>query len=656
VKRLWDHIAPRIWTRLFLMVLVAILLTWIVLGAAFYWLSSAREVITGLSATQVPNLAQTTRLSAKTADLAMLSNRILSDNAEASEALETMLKASVAELGEFVSEGFDSAITRQDAEALQHQLALVIRSVDQVEQLDMRLLEMIDQLRWLNADVQDETAAVMADFAFNIEVLTRQMIDETRPEIRRDMASTLAEELRLQTTFSNIGNDTATATTLAIQISNSQSIAQLEQFENLVADALARVNASIEELPAKAEYLFLRQASETLARMTTHPSGVVQDRKSWHEARKNLGTQIETVLTLLTRMQGQLLTQAEAQRTEILSISDGFSRSAAVTMRLLLGMTILAATGGLAILFSYIRPSIIRPMESLTSAMRQIAEGGRPKLDGLPVRNDEIAQLASAVTAFKNSVIERDQAIRDLRQTQNELVQVGKMAALGNLSAGIGHELNQPLGAIRHRLRLLQTASAKGDSGRQTMQIGKIDDLVTRMERIISHLRKFARRSEYLREAVPLVRTLQSAQELLHAQIADHQITVVIDPELEDAVVVGDAILIEQVLVNLLSNSCDAIAATEMAGTITIRKEQGKKGMLAFSVVDTGIGLGDLAPERAFDPFVTTKDPGRGLGLGLSISFNIITGMNGTLSLGARADVGTRATLTLPHEGAMHET
>ena len=86
MKRLWDHIAPRIWTRLFLMVLVAILLTWIVLGAAFYWLSSAREVITGLSATQVPNLAQTTRLSAKTADLAMLSNRILSDNAEASEA------------------------------------------------------------------------------------------------------------------------------------------------------------------------------------------------------------------------------------------------------------------------------------------------------------------------------------------------------------------------------------------------------------------------------------------------------------------------------------------------------------------------------------------------------------------------------------------
>lgn len=656
MKRLWDQLAPRIWTRLLLMVLAAILLTWIVMGASFYWLGSARAVVIDLSDAQVPKLAQTTRLSAKTADLAMLSNRILSDNGATPEALESMLKTSVAELDDFISDGFDTAITGQDADALQHQLALVIRSVEHVEQVETRLLQKIDQLRWLNADVQDETAAVMADFAFNIEVLTRRMTNEAKPEIRRDVAKMLAEELRLQNTFSNIGNDTATATTLAIQISTSQSLAQLEQFENLVADVFARVNASTEALPSKAEYLFLRQAAETLARMTTHPSGIVQDRKRWHDARKELGARLETVLTLLTRRQGQLLTQAEEQRAEILSISDGFTESAAVTMRLLLGMTILAAAGDLAILIYYVRPSIIRPMESLTTAMRQIADGGRPAFDGLSARNDEIAQLASAVTAFENSVIERDQAIRELKQTQNELVQVGKMAALGNLSAGIGHELNQPLGAIRQRLHLLQAAAEKGDSKRLATQIGKVDDLVTRMERIISHLRKFARRSEYLRENVHLARTLRSAKELLHSQLIDHEITVNIDPNLEDAIVIGDAILIEQVLVNLLSNSCDAIAATNQSGSITIRKEYEDNHMLAFSVVDTGIGLGDLSPERAFDPFVTTKDPGAGIGLGLSISFNIITGMNGTLSLGARAKVGTRATIALPRQGAEHET
>ncbi|GHE87997.1 hypothetical protein GCM10016455_05020 [Aliiroseovarius zhejiangensis] len=656
MRRLWDHIAPRIWTRLFLMVLAAILLTWIVLGVSFYWLGSARSVVTDLGTTQVPKLTRTTRLSAQTADLAMLSNRILSDRSEGSAVLDKKLRTSIAELREFIDDGFDTAITRQDAEALQHQLALVIRSVEKVAQIETSLLTQIDQLRWLNADIQDEAAAVMADFAFNIEVLTRRMIDEPDPLIRRQMAGVLAAELRLQTTFSNIGNDTATATTLAIQISTSQSLAQLRQFENLVADALARVNASIETLPPKAEYLFLRQAAVTLARVTTHPSGVVQVRRDWHATRDQLGNQLESVLDLLNHMQGQLLIEAEIQRNAILSISDGFLKNATFTMRLLMVLTILAAAGGLSILFYYVRPSIIRPMERLTSAMRQIAEGGRPALDDLPVRNDEIAGLASAVTAFENSVVERDQAIRDLRQTQSELVQAGKMAALGNLSAGIGHELNQPLGAIRQRLHLLQTAIEKGDAVRQAAQIGKIDDLVTRMERIISHLRKFARRSEYLREHVSLARSLRNAQELLHAQMADHRITVEIDPKLEQAVVVGDAILIEQVLVNLLSNSCDAIAATEQPGTITIRKEDGGQGMLTFSVVDTGIGLGDLAPERAFDPFVTTKEPGAGLGLGLSISFNIITGMNGTLSLGPRADVGTRATVTLPRGEDEDET
>ncbi|MCI2395162.1 ATP-binding protein [Aliiroseovarius sediminis] len=656
MRRLWDRIAPKIWTRLFLMVVAAILLTWIVVGASFYWLGSARGVVTNLSTTQVPRLAQTSRLSAKTADLAMLSNRIQADGAERPEVLEAMLRNSVAELSDFINDGFDTAITRQDADALQHHLAKVIRKVDEAQKIQADLSFKIDQLRWLNADVQDEAAAVMADFAFNIEVLTRRLTREADPGIRREMAQMLTDELALQTTFSNIGNDTGAATTLAIQIATSQSAAQLEQFENLVADALARVNASVTTLPAKAEYLFLRQAAEALGRMTTQPNGVVRDRKAWHQTRVTIQTELDTVLTLLTRMQRQLLVQTETQRADITTLSRNFSANATVTLRLLLAMTVLAAGGGLAILFYYVRPSIIQPMVTLTTAMRQIADGETPALDGLPVRNDEITQLASAVTAFQNSVTERDQAIAKLRQTQSELVQVGKMAALGNLSAGISHELNQPLGAIRQRLRLAQMAAEKGDMARLTAQTETIDALVTRMERIILHLRRFARRSEYQRETVPLARVIRSAQELLAAQIADHQIKFRIDPDLEDATVIADAILLEQVLVNLLSNSCDAIAATGQPGSILIRHEDGGKDDLSFSIVDTGIGLGDLPPERAFDPFVTTKDPGAGLGLGLSISFNIITGMNGTLSLGARADVGTRATVTLPKGGDAHAT
>jgi C4-dicarboxylate-specific signal transduction histidine kinase len=648
MKQLWDRVAPKIWTRLFLMVVAAILLTWIVVGASFYWLGYARQVVTDLSTFQAPRLAQTSRLSAQTADLAMLSNRILSESATTPENLETMLKASVAELNVFINEALDTTLTPRDADTLQRQLLLVIRNLNQAQQIETRLRNQIEQLRWLNVEVQDEAAAVMADFAYNIEVLTRGLVQEPEPSIRTEMADMLAQELRLQSVFANIGNDTATATTLAIQISTSQSTAQLDQFEDLIADALARINASIAALPSKPEYLFIRQASEALGLMTTQSDGLVQERAAWHRTRQQFSSELETVLSLLKDMQTKLLMQAEAQRTEISSLSEDFSTNAAITLKLLLAMTVAAAAGGLAILFYYIRPSIIQPMENLTTAMRQIAAGEPHILNDLPMRNDEIAHLATAVNAFQSSVVERDQAIQDLRQTQNELVQAGKMAALGNLSAGISHELNQPLGAIRQRLRLAQKAAEKNDIAKLYAQTTKIDDLVSRMERIILHLRRFARMSEYLSENVPLTRVLRGALELLSAQLTDHEVTVDMDPALEGAAVIGDAILVEQVLVNLLSNSCDAIAATGEKGEILIRKENSPVDQLTFSIVDTGIGLGDLEPERAFEPFVTTKDPGAGLGLGLSISFNIITGMNGTLTLGARADVGTRATVTMP--------
>ena len=630
------------------MIVVAILLTWIVIGASYYWLGNARLVVSNLSTVQAPNLAQTSRLSAQTTDIAMLSNRILSEGSTSSSNLEALLKTSVSELIAFINDGLDTTLTPYDAEILQRQLLLVIRHLSQTQKIEIRIRNKIEQLRWLNVDVQDEAAAVMADFAYNIEVLTRRLAQESNPSIRTEMAKILTQELHLQSIFSNIGNDTATGTTLAMQISTSQSSAQLDQFEDLIADALARINASINILPSKPEYQFIRQASETLELMTTQPNGLVHERSAWHQTRQKFSGELDTVMFLLKDMQTKLLSQAETQRAEISLLGESFSENATITLNLLLAMTIGAAAGGLAILFYYIRPSIIQPMENLTTAMRQIADGKPHMLNDLPVRDDEISHLEIAVNAFQNSVTERDQAIQDLHQTQNELVQVGKMAALGNLSAGISHELNQPLGAIRQRLRLAQKAAKKNDTTNLNVQLTKIDDLVNRIERIILHLRRFARRSEYLSENVSLERVFTGAQELLSTQLLDHQIMVNMDPSLKGTTVVGDAILVEQVLVNLLSNSCDAIIATGGKGEILIRKEKSTADQLVFSIIDTGIGLGNLEPERAFEPFVTTKDPSSGLGLGLSISFNIITGMNGTLTLAARADVGTRATVTMP--------
>ncbi|MGC9367959.1 MAG: ATP-binding protein [Paracoccaceae bacterium] len=651
MKRFWDRVAPRIWTRLFFLILTAVLLTWTVVGVAVYSLGAAQSVVTGLGADQVPRLMQTTRLSASAADLAMLSNRILSAEETDPKALEATLRASVAELDQLLRDGFDTPLTQEVSLALQTQLAAVIHMLDTSRRVEERLRSKVDRLRWLNVDIQDETAALVADFAYNIEALTRSLTRESDPDSRRALAQRMLAEQELHAVFVDLGNAVSIATTLAIQSSASQSPGQLSQFEALLLDALARVNDGLAGIPDKPEYLSLRQAAETLNRLTIGPEGLVEDRQAWQTTRARLRERLDASFTLLTEIQTQLRHLTERQREDLSATSDDFATSAVFTMRLLLAMTAVAAIAGLAILFLYIRPSIIRPMQALTTAMRRIADGKTPALEGLPTRNDEIAQLAEAVGAFHTSVRERDQAIEKLRQTQSELVQAGKMAALGTLSAGISHELNQPLGAIRQRLHLAGKALAAGDTGKARRQTDKIEEMVTRMERIIDHLRRFARRSNYTREVVALAPLVAEAEGLLGSKMAAHRVTLALDPALREAKFMGDPVLIEQVLVNLMSNAIDAIAETGEPGEITLRPEQAPPGMIAFSVLDTGKGLGDLAPERAIDPFVTTKAPGDGLGLGLSISFNIVTGMGGSLKLAHRKGRGTRATIMLP-EGA----
>ncbi len=288
-------------------------------------------------------------------------------------------------------------------------------------------------------------------------------------------------------------------------------------------------------------------------------------------------------------------------------------------------------------------------MQKLTDAMNAIAAGESVDLGALgETRNDEIGQLTNAVRSFQTSVSDRDLAIAKLESTQNELVQAGKMAALGNLSAGIGHELNQPLGAMRQRLHMLQAAISEGDDLASARQTGKIEDLVSRMELIIQHLKRFARRSEHLKEQVTLMPLVASAAALMKSSMAERQITLRTDPELDNVAFIGDPVLVEQVIVNLLTNASDAISETGKPGEIAFMLEEAPAGMIAFSVTDTGIGLGELDPATIVEPFVTSKDPGKGLGLGLSISYNILTGLGGDMSIARRKTNGLRVSIILP--------
>ena len=648
MKRLFDRLLPKIWTRLFLMIVTAVLLTWAVIGIALYWLGNAQTLVHTFSTEHTPRLMQTTDLAAQASDLAVLSNRILYSNADTPNTFENDLRVSVDQLNQMLRNSFSTPEMQAQSLDLQRQLAGVIRSLDRARRFETTLRGQVNRLRWINVDIQDETTPLVADFSFNIAALIRGLTQENDPEKRRRQAEVLMAEQALYRTFVDIGTEASIASTLAVEGSASMQNEQLEQFAGLLSDALSRLNGQLQGLPLKAEYVTLRQSIEALNQITVGQGSIVSIRRNWLDERRILSQQLEASLSGLSTLQSLVQDLSADRRAEILSTSEAFETSASRTVRLLVGMTIFAALAALIILFAYIRPAIIRPLDHLTAAMRAIAEGRQPRLVDLPARNDEISQLAGAVAAFRDSVQERDRAIEQLQQTQSELVQTGKMAALGNLSAGLSHELNQPLGAIRQRLHMTGRALERADVATAQGQTAKIDDLVARMERIISHLRRFARASEYRRDTIRLSQVIDAACELLRSRLDDHGITVEIDDTLNDMTATGDFILIEQVVVNLVSNAIDAIAATSDPGSIVFRAEPAAPGNVAFSVLDTGVGLGDLEPERAFDPFVTTKPPGEGLGLGLSISYNIITGMGGGLRLAHRAQGGTRATVILP--------
>ena len=649
MRAIWNHIAPTIWTRLFLLILTAVLLTWAVVGVAFLWFGTARTVVNELSARQVPRLINATRLSSRSAELAMLSNRILTAEAPDPTLQEAELRTAIANLDELLRGSGDTGLDRDLSQRLQANLTGVIRALEETRRIETELLSHVERLRWLNVDFQDEITAFKADTAYNIETMTLALQQEQGATGRRLQVRSLLEEQASNAMFADLGDAMSVATTLGIQAASSQTPQQLDQFAALLADAHLRASANLAALHGKPEGVSLVQGLATLDEQALGNDGVIAKRRHWLETRDRLRRLLESSFAILNDVQLHMGQLTEDQRDEMIAISDAFSARSATSARFLVVLTVFGAVAGIAILFLYVRPSIIRPMQRLTSQMRQIAAGETVTVDEPPAHNDEIAQLSRAVRAFQVSVTERDQAIERLRQTQSELVQAGKIAALGTLSVGISHELNQPLGAIRQRLHLAEKALSGTDIAAASRQMGKIDDLIARIERIIEHLRRFARRSEYTREPVELTPLVAEVGELLHAKLATCNARLTVEPAIARIVFMGDAVLTAQVLVNLISNAADAIAETAQPGEVRIRSEEAPPGMVAFSVVDTGAGFGALSPDRAVDPFVTTKDPGKGMGLGLSISLNILTGMGGGLALAQRVrGPGVRATITLP--------
>lgn len=241
---------------------------------------------------------------------------------------------------------------------------------------------------------------------------------------------------------------------------------------------------------------------------------------------------------------------------------------------------------------------------------------------------DRTSALSAANARLTREVRERREAQEALTRAQADLVQAGKLSALGKMSAGISHELNQPLMAIRSFAENAQLFMARDDMAAAKGNLARIEDLAGRMGRIIKNLRAFARQESAPAQAVDLGGVVTAALEIVQARIDRREIAVDWAAPEAPVWVRGGDVRLQQVVLNLVSNAIEAMEGRPRR-RLSLNIESGDPVCLV--VRDSGPGLRDA--EQIFDPFYSTKEVGEaeGMGLGLSISYSIVRSFGGTL-------------------------
>jgi two-component system C4-dicarboxylate transport sensor histidine kinase DctB len=259
---------------------------------------------------------------------------------------------------------------------------------------------------------------------------------------------------------------------------------------------------------------------------------------------------------------------------------------------------------------------------------------------------ERTADLARVNQEIEHEIAERRQTEKQLRRMQNDLVQAGKLAALGQMSAALSHEFNQPLAAAKNYAENASLLVERGRLEEVTENLRRISGLIDRMASISKHLRNFARKPNEKMAAVGLEAVLRDTLEIVGARLKAADAVLDVDLGPVQLAVKAGPVRLQQVLVNIISNAADAVEGREDRHIALQAVQHGQ--MVSIFIRDRGPGVPAAISERIFDPFFTTKGVGRGLGLGLSISYNIIKDFGGQLRVRNHEEGGAEFEIELP--------
>lgn len=331
-------------------------------------------------------------------------------------------------------------------------------------------------------------------------------------------------------------------------------------------------------------------------------------------------------------------------------------RSHVVVDRLPVALALYGGLASLAILllmYVLLTRLIVRPVERLTVATSRIMRGrlserveplGASELVGLgQTLNQMTAQLASDREEIERRVQELLETTEELKRTQTSLVRSEKLASVGRLAAGIAHEIGNPLTAILGLVELLSDPSM--DASTREEFLGRIKRETERIHRIIRQLLDFSRPQVEADSQASVVLAVEHAVSLVAPQKDLSRINIESRIPEDVPLVRGSHDQLTQVFLNLLLNAADAVGQGE--GWIAIEVSPEESGVVV-KVSDSGSGIPDDMKDRLFDPFVTSKEAGRGTGLGLSVCATMLEEVGGSISAQNIKGAGAQFTVTIP--------
>jgi two-component system C4-dicarboxylate transport sensor histidine kinase DctB len=259
---------------------------------------------------------------------------------------------------------------------------------------------------------------------------------------------------------------------------------------------------------------------------------------------------------------------------------------------------------------------------------------------------EESAELRLLNARLQREVAEREKVQKDLAVAEQTLAQSSKLAALGEMSAAVSHELNQPLAAMKTYLAGARLLLQRRRPDEAMVSFQRIDDLIERMGAITRQLKSYARKGGDAVEPVDLRSCVSGALAMMEPQLKARRLEITRTLPRHPVMVMADRIRMEQVIINLLRNALDATKGVSRP-QVDILLSVGDRAILA--VRDNGEGLEDL--DKLFEPFHTTKKPGEGVGLGLAISSGIVNDLGGRLTARNAPDGGAVFEVELPLTG-----